>query len=332
MLAFLKTDPAKKFKREIDASSAKGTKLAARLEAASSQVLELSQAPARLARSGADDAALMLARAKVEDAKALVAMLSDAVADEDKLRAGLEQQLADLADRAQRQETADELDAKSIALENVAKKFEEVAGEFAELTDLMAPYVLDAAAVSNFLRGARAEIAPAVPLLSSLLNARARGVRAGIEPATLPTPAPATVPLPPAPEMEAIWLIQPVAFSQNGQIVVRDLNQHLRLPPILVTKAVDVGAGVRIGDPRAGKRVTSWRQWYAGGPLPGLDKCQHLDVEAETAAAKEKQKSLPHEIIRHSSHSLFQPLDRGPTYQMRTSGPSHTPDEEGGHQ
>jgi hypothetical protein len=299
-----------------------------RLDAASSQVSELSQAPTRLARDGADDAALMSARAKLDDAKALVAMLRDAVADEDKLRAGLEQQLADLTDRAQREETADRCDALSVEVEEFGKKID-VLNDLAALADVVAPIVTDAMAIGPFARTARAELIPALQLVSSLLNAHARAVRSGVAPATLPTPAPAAVPLPPAPEHEAVWLIRPIAFSQNGQIEVHDSNRYVRLPPILATRAVDVGAGARIGDPRAGKGNSSWRQWYHAGLPPRLDQCDLLDDESRTAAAKRKEKALPNaEAIRHSAHSLFQPLDRGPAYSIRTSGPIDTPEGE----
>jgi hypothetical protein len=327
MLAFLKTDPARKLRREIDASSAKSSKLAARLEATASEVAELSQAPTRLARGGADDAALMSARAKVEDAKALVAMLSDAVAEEEKLHAGLEQQLADLTDRAQREESADRCDQLSVEMESFEQKIK-VLDDLANLADIVAPIVVDASAIGHFARRTHAEIIPALTLLSSLLNSHARGVRSGAYPTMLPTPAAVPIPLPPVPENEAIWLIQPVAFSENGQIVVRDMNQYLRLPPALATRAVEVGAGVRIGDPRAGKQVGSWRQWHGFGG-PSLARSQHLDNEAIAAAAEEKQKTLPQSEIVRQVHSLFEPVNRGPAYQMRTNGPSHTPDESG---
>jgi hypothetical protein len=329
MLDFVKSDPAKKLRRELDAARARRSKLGARLDAAESHLSAARGEPIKLARDGAADPALDAAETKVKAAEARVSTLLSAISDEDGHIADLERQLADQADRAQRQETADRCDELSIEMERFEEKIQ-VLDDLAKLADVVAPIVTDASAIGHFARTARAGLVPALQLVSNLLNSHARSVRSGDAPATLPTPAPITVPLPPAPQNEAIWLREPVAFSENGQIVVRDMNQYLRLPPALATKAVDIGAGVRVGDPRAGKRVSSWRQWYEAGPLPELDRCKHLDSQAEAAAAKEKQKTTPHsEVVRHSAHSLFQPLDRGPAYQMRTSGPNHTPEEGG---
>jgi hypothetical protein len=325
-IPFLKTDKAKKLQRDLDAARERRSKLGARLDAAESLLSAARGEPTKLARDGAADAALDAAEAKVKAAESRVSTLLSAISDEDGHIAELERQLADLADRALRAETADRCDALSVEMEQFEKKIQ-VLDELAKLADVVAPIVTDARGIGHFARTAHVELIPALQLLSSLLNSHARAVRSGVAPATLPTPAPVTVPLPPVPEMEAIWLMQPVAFSENGQIVIRDLNQYVRLPPALVTKAVEVGAGARIGDPRAGKRMTSWRQWHGGG-LPALDHCQHLDAEAETAAAKEKQKTLPEsEVVRHSAHSLFEPVDRGKPFIVKTAPGNATPGE-----
>jgi hypothetical protein len=330
-IPFLKTDPAKKLRRDIDAAreKRKQNNLAGQLAAAESEVIECREAPVRLARDGADPAALDLAEKRLRAAEHRANItLPRAIADEDNDITKLEQQLAKLAVAAQRAESSDWCVARrGDAEEFRTKKIPGFFDDLVRFTDLVSPIVTDASAVGHFGRAARAELIPALELVASILDAHARAVRSGDAPATLPTPAPAPIPLRRAPEEEAIWLIKPVAFENGGQVVVRDLNQFIRLPPALVTKAIDIGAGVCVGDPRAGKRVSSWRQWYAPGPLPSLDHCALLDSAAEAAAAKEKQKATPHtEVVRHSAHSLFEPLDRGPAFVIRTSGPNSTPE------
>jgi len=320
MLDFVKSDPAKKLRREFDAARARRSKLGARLTSAESQMSELRGAPIQLARDGAVDASLAAAEEKVRAAEVRVNTLIAAISDEDGHITELERQLAEIADRARRQETADQLDAWSVEVEGAAKKIDAVIGDLADLADRVSHCVPEAAGVAVFAGSARAELALALQAISNELNGRARGVRAGTYAATLPNRPTPPAPLPPAPVVDRVWTLQPIAWKQDGQTRIVDLNEQVDLSPTLAEKAISAAAAVPVGDPRFGKQVASWRRWHGYG-APSLEQCCRLDDAAESAASGEQPSPEQPRIVHHLLDKNFEPLDRGAPYVIKTHGP-----------
>jgi hypothetical protein len=319
-IPFLKTDKAKKLQRDLDAARERRSKLGARLDAAESLLSAARGEPAKFARDGAADAALDAAEAKVKAAEARVSTLLSAISDEDGHIAELERQLADLADRALRAETADRCDALSVEMEQFEKKIQ-VLDDLAKLADVVAPIVTDARGIGHFARTAHVELIPALQLLSSLLNSHARAVRSGAAPATLPTPEAPPAPRPPAPVLEKIWTIEPIAFTQDGHGIRKiDMNEQIDLSPALAKRAIALGAAVPLGDQRFNKRLTTWRKYYGFG-APPLEQCIMLDEQAQTALAEEKSRPDEAKILHSAADPNFQVVDRGPSYTLKTSGP-----------
>jgi hypothetical protein len=321
MLDFVKGDPVKKLRRELDAARARHDKQGARLTAAESHLSDVRGEPVRLARDGAADGALDAAEAKVRAAEERVSTLRTAISNEDDHIAEIERQLAEHADRAQRQETADQLDGWSVEVDEAAKKVDAMISDLAELADRVAHCVPEALGVAIFAGTARSELAVALQQISNELNGRARGVRAGTYAATLPNRPPPPAPPQPAPAVVKIWTIKPVAFKQEGygQMRVIDLNEQPNVPPALAERAIALGAAVPVGDPRFGKRVSSSRRDQGLGP--SLENCVLLDDNLE-AEAREQPEPEQLRVLHSRVDPNFEVVDRGPGYTgIKTHGP-----------
>jgi hypothetical protein len=317
----IKSDPAKKLQRDVDAARSRRNKLEARLTAAESHLSDSRSEPSKLARDGAPDAALDAAEEKVKAAEARVTTLRSAISDEDANVGELERRLAEIAHEVQKHATADQLDGWSVEVDETAKKVDVVIAGLADLADRVEHCVPEAAGVAIFAGSARSELALALQAISNELNGRARGVRAGTYAATLPNRPPPPAPPVPAPAVENVWVIKPIAFSQAGHgLRIVDLNEQVNLPPALAKKAIAAGAAVPVGDPRFGKQVASWRRWHGYGGPP-LEQCVRLDDEAEAAASGEQPVPEQPRIVHHLLDPTFEPLDRGAPYVIKTHGP-----------
>jgi hypothetical protein len=326
MLNFIKGDPSKKLRRELDAARARRSKLGARLDAAENHLSEARGEPIKLARDGAADAALDGAEAKAKAAEARVSTLRAAISNEDDHIAELELQLAELADRAQRQETADQLDGWSVEVDEAAKKIDVMIGDLADLADRVAPSVPEAAGVAIFAGSARSELALALQAISNELNGRARGVRAGAYAATLPNRPPPPAPLPLAPIMENVWVVRAISWkTADGRIEVCDSNRFVALPQAKAQKAILDGVALPLSDARAGKEVRTWRQQYFPG-MPELARCHSLDGEAEAAAAEQKSRPEQFRVLHSTLDQVFEPVDRGAPFTIKTAPGNANPE------
>jgi len=327
MLDFVKGDPAKKLRRELEAARARRSKLGARLTSAEGQLSELRGAPIQLARDGVVDASLAAAEEKVRAAEVRVNTLISAISDEDGHITELERQLAELADRAQRQATADQLDTWSVEVDEGAKKIDVVIAELAALADRVSHCVPEAAGVAIFAGSARSELALALQAISNELNGRARGVRAGAYAATLPNRPPPPAPPQPAPVVERVWLLKAVSWkADDGRVQACDMNKYIDLPPTKARQAINDGVAVALSDPRSGKEVRTWRQQYFPG-TPSPNRCHALDDEADAAAAIEESRPEQFRVLHSAADPNFEIIDRGPAYTLKTNSGNPTQGE-----
>jgi hypothetical protein len=323
MQIFLKTDKAKKSQRELDAARGRHAKIANRLGAAETHLAEVKVIPSKLARDGAEDAALDAAEGRVRSAELRVKTLRVALGEESSNIAAAEQQLADLADQNQRAETAAEIEAWNSELGLLKAELSDDRGLLARLsavTDRCSIICPDAIGVAAFSENARVQLIAAVDLIADILASKARGVRSGDGRATLPTrPAP-PVPVP-ARVLERVWVIKPLAWTDDGMTQIRDNGNWLDLPTTLAKLAISKGAAVPLGHEQAGKHLQNFRQHHGYG-LPDLARCIRLDEETETALAEEKSRPEEQRVL----HSNFEIVNRGPSYTGTIKTPAGNPE------
>jgi hypothetical protein len=130
-----------------------------------------------------------------------------------------------------------------------------------------------------------------------------------------PVPAPAQLP---APVVQRVWTIKPIAWQDLGQTRIVDLNEQVDLSPTLAEKAINAAAAVAVGDPRFGKSAVSSRRW--NGFAPRLEECILLDDHAE-AEAREQPQTEQFRVLHSAADQNFQVIDRGQAYTLKTNGP-----------
>ncbi|HEY5128123.1 MAG TPA: hypothetical protein VIJ35_12680, partial [Bradyrhizobium sp.] len=118
----------------------------------------------------------------------------------------------------------------------------------------------------------------------------------------------------------------PVAWTGADRIEIRDSSVWIDVAPALAKRAIDLGAAVPLGHPRAGEQVASWRKWHGFG-APDLAGCVRLDDAAELAATGEQPLPEQPRIVHHLLDKNFEVVDRGPAYTLKTNSGNPTQGE-----
>ncbi|KWV54329.1 hypothetical protein AS156_00960 [Bradyrhizobium macuxiense] len=174
----------------------------------------------------------------------------------------------------------------------------------------------DLGAIAKYAHSAAVELELAGAVALDQAKGISRSVFEGRAP--IPRRAPAPVPAPPKAVLERVWTVKPIAWTEGSLTRIEDCNRYIDLAPLLAQRAIDRGAAVRLGDPRAGKSVASWRQWHGFGQ-PTLGKCVLLDGEAQTSLQREQAVPEESKIMHSKVQPLFELLDRGEPYVIKTS-------------
>lgn len=305
---FSKVGPEKK----LDAAHANCDRLTEQLAAAHALILERKSAVRKLAFDGADAAERLTAGSKVREAEVDVEALSGALDDARAHQASLEAELAQLADRKLRAETAGALDAFATKLEVAIEAWDAKTAELAEISRDIAPIVLDGHGLCAFAMAARAEAPAAAQMIAQELRNRAKATLDGRAPAALPKAPPAlVVDTPkPAPQLQSYFVLQPGMFTDATGATRRvPRYSFVELNAEQAAHALQLQGVCAKDDPR----VKEFKKFAAGAtqqpPEPHL--CQDWDDgspprgDAELVVHSKFTQSLP-----------FQQLDRGPPYAM----------------
>jgi hypothetical protein len=303
-----KTDAAKRLERDLDTARAARIKLAERLSAAESAVIEKRSEAQRLARDGADNAALDLAEAAHRGAQDRVVTLAAALAETTELVGALERSVADLADGKLRTETAAAIEKMAEEMEEAAAMFDTGAARLAETTQRAAVIIPDVHGLRAFAMIARAEIPVAVEMVAGILRDRAGATLAGTAPAALPKPEspPAAKTLPP-PKTERVFVLRNVRWREGEGVRVARRYTDIDLPIELARRGLRSEAACAIADPRR-KKFAAMGSVKVG--LPSAEDCEALDNDAESIEAK----PTAAEPVKHSA---FERVDRGPAYTIK---------------
>jgi hypothetical protein len=239
--------------------------------------------------------------------------ISDAQNRVDQERQDVERKVA--ADEIKRQVLAFEKSVEPTLM--ALRVFSKTAGELAHVA-------LELGAISQYahLAGSELEIAASVAIVDARNSAALVLTGESRIPGRAPPPAPSL----PAPVLDRVWTLKPVAWTGPDRIEIRDSSVWVDLPPALAEKAIDFLAAVRVGHPRCGEQAASWRKWHGFG-APELAGCVRLDEAAELAATGEQPLPEQPRIVHHLLDKNFEVVDRGPAYTLKTNSGNPTQGE-----
>ncbi|MGO9682362.1 MAG: hypothetical protein ACLPTZ_07195 [Beijerinckiaceae bacterium] len=298
--------------KKLEAARANCDRLTEQLAAAQALILERKSTIRKLAFDGADDAERLAAGGKVREAEVDVEALSGALDDAKTHLASLEAELAQLADKKLRGETATAIDALASELEASITAWDTETAKLVETSRRAAEIVLDAHGLCAFAMAARAEAPAAAQMIAQELRNRVKATLDGRAPSAMPPAPPAlVVDTPrPAPQRRQFFVLQPGMFSDaTGAMRRAPRYSFIELNPQQAAHAIRMKGVCEPADPR----VKEFKKFAAGAtqqpPEPHL--CQNWNDgspprgDAELVVHSKFTQSLP-----------FQQLDRGPPYAM----------------
>ncbi len=308
----LKGDPDKRLARNLEAARASRDNLIERLKVAEALIPERRGAAQKLACDGADDVALDYAEAELRRAQDRVATLSAAL-DEVKVQiVALEKEQAERADTKQRQATAAEIEEIKAEFNTaVGVNLDAAIARAIDASRRMSDIVLDAHPLTALLMNVTADLGPAVAMIVSDAEARAKAVIAGTAPPTLGKAPPVLVEMPkPAPQLQQFFTLQPGMFA-DATGATRRVPRYcfVELNPQQSAHAIRMKGVCVPADPR----VKEFKKFAAGAtqqpPEPHL--CQDWDHGSPP-------RHDPELVVRNKfvQSSPFQQLDRGPPYAI----------------
>lgn len=306
-----KPDTGKKLERDLDAARSSRDKLTERLKLAEVAVAESRTAAQRLAREGADDAALDVAEAALRSSQDRHTTLAAALVETEQQVAVLECACSDLADKKLRAETAAAIEKLVVEVADTAAAFDTGAAKLADCTSRAAAIVNDAKGLEIFATRARAEVATAVEMVSALLRSHASGVLGGTAPAALPTPelpAPAK-PRPKPVPTRSVYTLEQLKWTEAG--VVNTLGKHMvgLLPIPMANLAIERGLAEDAGSHRAQTLIAAFGASYTPADAKA---CYDLDADG-AAPVKSPGRSvrysgsletLPRFGVEHSARAI----------------------------
>ena len=332
-------------KDPLDAARDSKTKLAERLAAAETAVIEKKATTKRLAVEGADDSVLDKAEAACRAAQDRVSTLTVAILE-------VENNIADLVAEKFKQEDEKIRAATVLELEVIERDFTRAADDtvssakrLSEVATRMATFIPDAAGLSIFAASVASETPANVVMLKTLLRGHVSTVLSGHGRATIPQPAaPAVILAHPAPkELVQVVSIKNVAFHDGNVVRTAHAGYTLSLSPAVAAAALKSGACVEPQDPRAKHHEIQRKP-----TTPLIENCVALDSHAAAAIAAAVSRGSVVPIMRSPPPGLadasrplqqaasralplppgFEPLDRGPAYVVRVPAGNPAPGQE----
>jgi hypothetical protein len=264
-----------------------------------------------------DPKAEQKAQSRVDTARSAVEGFTVALEKIDRDLADAQQRADQERQNIERIAASDEIERQVFAFEKTIEPMLMALRAFSKAAGELEHVNFEISAIAKYAHGAGSELEIASSLgLVDLRNiaASVREGRTRIPGKPLPPPAPQ-----PAPVVQRIWTLKPIAWTENGQIKKIDMNEQCDVSPALAAKAISAAAAVLVGDPRFGKSAVSSRRW--NGFAPSLQDCVLLDDGAESAAVEAKARPDEVKILHSSIDPNFEVVDLGPAYTLKTHGP-----------
>jgi hypothetical protein len=317
-MALFKPNPEKTLQRDIDAAKANQDRLSAKLAETEAAIIERRSAAQALARDGADDSMLEKAEAAIRGAQDRAATIAGALADVVQQLAILEQTKLETADRKLRSETAAEVAAMALDLEQAAASFDIAVAALSDVAGRAAMFILDAKGLEAFAASSRQQVPPAVELVATFMRNHAAAVLRGEGPATLRKPEAVVAASAPKPVTVRLFAMRAVKWTDAAgmQRFIGKYND-VDLPERAAAFALKNNICVVLTDPRR-------KQLHGLSPgHPEHHWCTDLD-DAEATVADMPAPAAELEPIKHSA---FTAVNRGAPYIVKTPAGNPSPGE-----
>jgi hypothetical protein len=190
-MKFFKSNGDKKLK----AARASRDGVRDRLSAAETEIERLGADAERLAIAG-DDAALELVEQKRHAMRARKETLVLALVRAEQTLREHEEEVARVADKKARIETANEIEALKVELLARAASFQSASRGLETICSRLALFLFDAVPLQRFAAGAAMEVGPAADMLADVAEGHKRAVLAGTAAARLPKEEATSAPMP----------------------------------------------------------------------------------------------------------------------------------------
>jgi hypothetical protein len=303
-MALFKSSPTKTLERDREAAVLNRDRLAAKLTDAEQAVITSKSAAQRTALDG-DDTGLDTAEHAEAAALRRLGTITVAYAEAEQVLAKLENLISAALDDKTRRATAAETEALASDLEHAGESFNIAITTLAAITAKVSPFVFEARGLEAYSASSGVQVPEAITVIASLLREHGRSVMNGSAPATLPSPTSPFVPTIPAkPVTVCLFATRAISWTDGcSQMRYSQRYTDVELPAATAARALSLKACLPIDDPTRRQHKGTW----PGHPDPA--NCFNLD--AVSPADDKAPDGLP---------SQFQPVNRGPAYQLKIAG------------
>ena len=228
--------PVERFESALRQKQTARRKLAARLGAAETSLLEKRAAAERLAMAGAANAKLDRADANMRAVEARANTLRAALAECDEQLVATERALADANAQRDRDATAAAIEAMAVAIEQATPGFNAGAAALVEAVTKSAASLREATRFATDVDAVRHEVLAAAELICWELRTAAVRTRAGNANLLLPAPPQQEPPL--EIERQLIYTLNPLLWREHGEVRRAPAFAMVGLPKTLLAVAL----------------------------------------------------------------------------------------------
>ena len=239
-MAFFRRElsPVERFENHLKTKQAEREKLAERLGGAESALTEQRAATEKLAVSGASNARLEKAEARMRTDEERARTLRTELSDLDEQIGSTERALADARTQRDRELLADQIEALAAGIERAVPGFGAGAAALVDAVSTGATQITEATRFASSVDALRREVLSAADLVCWELRTIAVRTRAGNANVTADAPAEAEQTPPPQIERHMIYTLNPLLWREGSEVKTAPAFAVVGLPKTLLALAL----------------------------------------------------------------------------------------------
>jgi len=239
-MAFFRRElsPVERFENHLKTKQAERERLAARLSSAESALAEQRAATEKLAVSGASNARLEKAEARMRADEERARTLRTELADFDEQIVSTERALADARTQRDRELLADQIEAMAAGIERAIPGFGAGAEALVDAVGKGATQITEATRFATSVDALGREVLSAADLVCWELRTIAVRTRAGNANVTADAPAEAVQAPPPEIERQMIYTLNPLLWREGSEVKTAPAFAMVGLPKTLLALAL----------------------------------------------------------------------------------------------
>jgi len=240
LMAFFRRElsPVERFENHLKTKQAEREKLAERLGGAESALTEQRAATEKLAVSGASNARLEKAEARMRTDEERARTLRTELSDLDEQIGSTERALADARTQRDRELLADQIEALAAGIERAVPGFGAGAAALVDAVSTGATQITEATRFASSVDALRREVLSAADLVCWELRTIAVRTRAGNANVTADAPAEAEQTPPPQIERHMIYTLNPLLWREGSEVKTAPAFAVVGLPKTLLALAL----------------------------------------------------------------------------------------------